>query len=64
MQVMVREGRKVKASGKRFTDIAESKADEKIPERRASQSKRDMSDDENDGYKNEGKRGSKWDPAY
>ena len=56
---MVREGRKVRASGKRFIDTAESKAEEKVPARRASQSKRDMSDDEDGGYKNDGKRDSK-----
>ena len=58
MQVMVREGKKFRASGggKRYSNINEEKAEEKGPDRRASQSKYEVSDYEDDGYKEETKQ--------
>lgn len=53
----MREGKKIKAnSGKRYSNINESKAEEKSPDRRASQSKHTISDNEDDSYKEETKQ--------
>ena len=54
----MREGKKFRASGagKRYSNINEEKAEEKGPDRRASQSKYEVSDYEDDGYKEETKQ--------
>ena len=55
---MVREGKKFRASGgeKRYSNINEAKAEEKAQDRRSSQSKYEVSDYEDDGYKEETKQ--------